>query len=349
MARAKRGYIVQNEEFGWWELRTQADNWSYTGAPANWSRQRTNICANATVICNSQQSNSGQRLPIHLRMLLDEFANIGQIPEFEAKVATMRKYEISVAIILQSLTQLQKMYKDNWSEIVGNCDTTIYLGGGADTVTTKWVSELFGKETRIVMNHTFGRTASTSMNRQGVELMAAAQIRVMPEDVCLVIPKSLFAYRGKKYMTHNHPQRELVESLDTYYFDREKTIYLDQRMPETDTQEETPEEVHGQVEEPTQEEELEKHEEETQKKQIAQEAAMNRDAEGEEIIEEPKDVQAEEAKFEEKVATKGQQERGLNYKEAASKLVVGNEEAWGVEELVFGESLAGDQAESSKQ
>ena len=109
--------------------------------------------------------------------MLDEFANIGKIPEFDQKVATIRKYEISVSIILQSLAQMKKMYKDDWSDITGNCDTTIYLGGGADTETTKWVSELLGKETRVVMNVSFAKTGgSTSMNRQGVELFTPAEL-----------------------------------------------------------------------------------------------------------------------------------------------------------------------------
>ena len=183
--------------------------------------------------------------------MLDEFANIGKIPEFEQKVATIRKYEISVSIILQSLSQMKNLYKDNWSEISGNCDCTIYLGGGADTETTKWISELLGKETRAVMNASFGKSGSMSINRQGVELFTAPQLRTMDEDDCIVLLKSMYAYKGKKYKTIDHPEYPLLSSLKAYYFNPEKIEYL--RRNDSNYDDEylpTPEEEHGDIEDP---------------------------------------------------------------------------------------------------
>ena len=166
--RAKEGNIVENPKFGWWELRTKQNELVFYRGTKELALHALELLKQGGVVANSTQSNHGQRLPIHLRLMLDEFANIGKIPEFEQKVATIRKYEISVSIILQSLSQMKNLYKDNWSEISGNCDCTIYLGGGADTETTKWISELLGKETRAVMNASFGKSGSMSINRQGV-------------------------------------------------------------------------------------------------------------------------------------------------------------------------------------
>lgn len=344
LKRATEGTIVHNPEFNWYELRTRSDELVlHRGKPEMVKEALKDLQEHGQVICNNKQSNSGQRLPVHLRMLLDEFANIGQIPEFETKVATIRKYEISVSIILQSLTQLQKMYKDNWAELVGNCDTTIYLGGGADTVTTKWVSELLGKETRAVMSETFGKSASTSINRQGVELLSPAQIRTMEEDQCIVIPKSLFAYKGKKFMTHNHPQRPLVESLDPYYFDRMKQEYLKENLMDSDDDyEETPEDVHGEVVNETPLEEEERYDKEQEKEQRKEESEINRDAEGEKVIEDAKDVDISNEEFAEKVATENQREEDYSVKDRVQEMTNINEDTWGVEELIFSSSVADD-------
>ena len=348
LQRAQQGTIVENTDFGWYELRTKNDELVLHRGKAEMVEDALeDLIKNGKVICNSEQSNSGQRLPVHLRMLLDEFANIGQIPEFETKVATIRKYEISVSIILQSLTQLQKMYKDNWAELVGNCDTTIYLGGGADTVTTKWVSELLGKETRAVMSETFGKSASSSINRQGVELLSPAQIRTMPEDQCIVIPKSLFAYKGRKFMTHNHPQRELVESMAPYYFNRNKQDYLKEfdLSYNDDDYEETPEDEHGEVEDNTPMEEEGRYDVEQEKRQASEEAAINRDAEGEKIITEAKDVDDLGQEFADKVATEKQKDEGYNTEKKVEDMTGINKESWGVEELSFLASGADDYEE----
>ena len=98
------------------------------------------------LLCDKADDVYGGRLPVHVRCLLDEFANIGQIPKFEKLIATIRSREISASIILQSQSQLKAIYKDNADTIVGNCDTTLFLGGKEKT-TLKEISEILGKET----------------------------------------------------------------------------------------------------------------------------------------------------------------------------------------------------------
>ena len=126
------------------------------------------------LLCDKADDEYGGRLPVHVRCLLDEFANIGQIPKFEKLIATIRSREISASIILQSQSQLKAIYKDNADTIVGNCDTTLFLGGKEKT-TLKEISEILGKETIDSFNtgESRGREVSHSLNYQklGKELM----------------------------------------------------------------------------------------------------------------------------------------------------------------------------------
>ncbi len=173
--------------------------------------------------------NKGNRMPIHVRFLLDEFANTGKIPDFSEKVATIRKYEISVTIILQSLQQMKNLYEKEWEAISGNCDNTIYLGGGADTVTTEWMSKLLGKETRAIQGLTFNsgnQGGSTSINRQGVELFSPSQLRTMDESECIVLQKSLHAYKGKKFPATSHKNWKYVAETPSYIFKGERQSFL---------------------------------------------------------------------------------------------------------------------------
>ena len=128
------------------------------------------------LLCDKADDEYGGRLPVHVRCLLDEFANIGQIPKFEKLIATIRSREISASIILQSQSQLKAIYKDNADTIVGNCDTTLFLGGKEKT-TLKEISEILGKETIDSFNtsETRGRELSHGLNYQklGKQLIAA--------------------------------------------------------------------------------------------------------------------------------------------------------------------------------
>ena len=133
------------------------------------------------LLCDKADDEYGGRLPVHVRCLLDEFANIGQIPKFEKLIATIRSREISASIILQSQSQLKAIYKDNADTIVGNCDTTLFLGGKEKT-TLKEISEILGKETIDSFNtsETRGRELSHGLNYQklGKQLMTEDEIAV---------------------------------------------------------------------------------------------------------------------------------------------------------------------------
>ena len=303
LERAKHAAVRRNETTGLYDVVTEdGELVCFRGTKKAAKKALEGITEGGYVLANRDRSNDGLRLPVHLRLLLDEFANIGKIPEFEKKVATVRKYEISVAIILQSLSQLQNMYEKNWSELAGNCDTTLYLGGGADTVTAKWISELLGKETRIVMNVSYGRGGgSTSLNRQGVELLAPAQLRVLPDDECIVIPKSLYAYKGKKYMTPDHPRWEEVKKCGPYYWSREKARYFDEEAHRGEPAEEEellPEELSPE------EEEIRK-EQNREYRQKAEECRGNLDAAGNRLISEPKPLDEMESPSAERLHTGG--------------------------------------------
>lgn len=161
-----------------------------------------------TLYYTAETKCKGLRLPIHVRFLLDEFANIGQIPDFEQKLSTMRKYEISCAIIIQNMAQLETMYKESWKTIVGNCDEFIYLGGH-ESSSTEYVSKMLGKQTIKSRNssRTYGRQGSNnvSLNATGRELMTPDEIAHMSDQDCLVMVKGVMPFFDKKYDLKKHP------------------------------------------------------------------------------------------------------------------------------------------------
>ena len=148
----------------------------------------------------------GARCPVHVRLILDEFANIGQIPDFDQKLATMRKYEISCSIILQALSQLKDLYKDKWNTIVGNCDTKLFLGSD-DSETIKWLLEMLGKKTTTVQSTSYQAKGqgSTSYNKSSIEVMTVDQVSMMQDDECLVRIRGVRPHYGKKYELTKHP------------------------------------------------------------------------------------------------------------------------------------------------
>ena len=140
------------------------------------------------LLCDKADDVYGGRLPVHVRCLLDEFANIGLIPKFEKLIATIRSREISASIILQAQSQLKAIYKDNADTIVGNCDSTLFLGGKEKT-TLKELSETLGKETIDLYNtsETRSNQKSFGLNYQktGKELMSQDEITVMDGGKCI--------------------------------------------------------------------------------------------------------------------------------------------------------------------
>ena len=180
------------------------------------------------LLCDKADDEYGGRLPVHVRCLLDEFANIGQIPKFEKLIATIRSREISASIILQSQSQLKAIYKDNADTITGNCDTTLFLGGKEKT-TLKEMSELLGKETIDSFNtsETRGRELSHGLNYQklGKELMTQDEIAVMDGGKCILQVRAVRPFFSDKFDITKHPKYKYLSDADPKNaFDMEKHI-----------------------------------------------------------------------------------------------------------------------------
>lgn len=156
----------------------------------------------------------GGRLPVHVRCLLDEFANIGNIPRFEELLATMRSMEISANVIIQNLSQLKKMYKDSWENVLGNCDSLLFLGGQEPT-TLEHISKTLGKETIDIRSHnrTRGRQGSTSENDGilGRELMTVDELKTMKDNECILFVRGIYPFFCNKYKIERHPNYKLLE------------------------------------------------------------------------------------------------------------------------------------------
>ena len=180
------------------------------------------------LLCDKADDVYGGRLPVHVRCLLDEFANIGQIPKFEKLIATIRSREISASIILQSQSQLKAIYKDNADTIIGNCDTTLFLGGKEKT-TLKEMSEILGKETIDSFNtsETRGRELSHGLNYQklGKELMTQDEIAVMDGGKCILQLRGVRPFFSDKYDITKHPNYKYLSDFDKKNaFDMEKEL-----------------------------------------------------------------------------------------------------------------------------
>ena len=180
------------------------------------------------LLCDKADNEYGGRLPVHVRCLLDEFANIGQIPKFEKLIATIRSREISASIILQSQSQLKAIYKDNADTIAGNCDTTLFLGGKEKT-TLKEMSEILGKETIDSFNtsETRGRELSHGLNYQklGKQLMSEDEIAVMDGGKCILQLRGVRPFFSEKYDITKHPKYKYLSDFDKKNaFDMEKHL-----------------------------------------------------------------------------------------------------------------------------
>ena len=180
------------------------------------------------LLCDKADDEYGGRLPVHVRCLLDEFANIGQIPKFEKLIATIRSREISASIILQSQSQLKAIYKDNADTIVGNCDTTLFLGGKEKT-TLKEISEILGKETIDSFNtsETRGRELSHGLNYQklGKQLMTEDEIAVMDGGKCILQLRGVRPFFSDKFDITKHPNYKYLSDYDKKNaFDMEKHL-----------------------------------------------------------------------------------------------------------------------------
>ena len=169
------------------------------------------------LLCDKADDEYGGRLPVHVRCLLDEFANIGLIPKFEKLIATIRSREISASIILQAQSQLKAIYKDNADTIVGNCDSTLFLGGKEKT-TLKELSETLGIETIDLYNTSETRSNANSygLNYQktGKELMSQDEITVMDGSKCIFQLRGVRPFLSDKFDITKHKNYKLLEDYD---------------------------------------------------------------------------------------------------------------------------------------
>ncbi len=178
------------------------------------------------LLCDKADDFYGGRLPVHVRLILDEFANIGQIPAFDKLIATIRSREISASIILQSQSQLKAIYKDSADTIVGNCDSTLFLGGKEKT-TLKEISELLGKETIDSYNRSENRgtqiSHGLSYQKLGKELMTQDELAVMDGGKCIFMLRGVRPFFSDKYDLTRHPNYKYTADADPQnVFDMER-------------------------------------------------------------------------------------------------------------------------------
>ena len=191
------------------------------------------------LLCDKADDFYGGRLPVHVRFILDEFSNIGQMPKFVKLIATIRSREISASIILQAQSQLKAIYKDNADTIVGNCDTMLFLGG-KEKGTLKELSEVLGKETIDLYNtgESRGKEVSHSLNYQktGKELMSMDELSVLDGSKCILQLRGVRPFLSNKYDLTKHPKFGLTSDADEKnLFDVEKFLSHKLRIKPDDT------------------------------------------------------------------------------------------------------------------
>lgn len=169
------------------------------------------------VLANRANFKYGGTLPVHVRCIMDEFANIGQIPDFDKVIAFVRSMGMSLNVIIQNLAQLKARYEKTWEVITGNCDSLLFLGGQEES-TLKYISEALGKETIDIRgyNRTKGKSPSTSENNSilGRELMQPNEVATMPISDCIVRIRSHNPFYCSKYPIEQHPNYKFLEDYD---------------------------------------------------------------------------------------------------------------------------------------
>ena len=169
------------------------------------------------ILCDKADNEYGGRLPVHVRLLLDEFPNLGKIPNFERLIATIRSREISACVILQTQSQLKHLYKDSMDTIIGNCDSTLFLGGREKT-TLEETSKMLGRESIDVYNtsRTRGSQESYGQNYQklGRELMTLDELAVLDSNMCILQIRGERPFLSSKYDITKHPNYRYLSDWD---------------------------------------------------------------------------------------------------------------------------------------
>ena len=178
------------------------------------------------ILVDIADHSTNHRLPRHLRFLLDEFPNIGLIPDFQILISTIRSRDIACTLIYQSLDQLKSQYKDDWGTIYENCDSLIVLGAGGKPENLEFFSKALGKATIEVMNTSENKGGQGSYTKSyqalGRELMTPEEIRTMPRNWCLLMISGVVPFYSHKYDLKQHPNYHLVEEKGNQPFDYEK-------------------------------------------------------------------------------------------------------------------------------
>jgi type IV secretion system protein VirD4 len=190
------------------------------------------------LLCDKADDEYGGRLPVHVRCLIDEAANIGQIPKLEKLMATIRSREISACLVLQAQSQLKSIYKDNAETIIGNCDSAIFLGGKEETTLKSW-STLLGKETIDMYNTsiTKGNQESHGQNFQklGKDLMSIDELAVMSGEKCILQLRGVRPFLSNKYDITKHPNYQHLSDADPRNaFDIERHLSTKLKLSLTD-------------------------------------------------------------------------------------------------------------------
>ena len=191
------------------------------------------------LLCEKADDVYGGRLPVHVRCLIDECANIGQIPNLEKLVATIRSREISACLVYQTKSQIKATYKDNADTIVGNMDTQVFLGG-SEPSTLKDLSEALGKETIDTFNtsDTRGNSPSygTNYSKLGKELMSRDELAVLSGAKCIVQLRGVRPFLSNKYDLTQHPNYRFTSDADKkYHFDIQQFLSSQAKLKPSDT------------------------------------------------------------------------------------------------------------------
>lgn len=215
LERAKKAHAVCRENSGTYSLVTEeGEIIASRGTKEEADRELSLIREGGHILPNSQQSMSGARLPVHVRIFLDvrKGSETGRIPSMDMWVATSRKYEISYSIMTDSVAQLKKIYKDDWPDITGNCDTVIYFGGDTDGDTIEWVSNRANAQTtQASETPPLAYQANIRFGKQKADPLLVKDLGSLPKDECIIIHKAMPAYKGPKYILANHPMWPLIE------------------------------------------------------------------------------------------------------------------------------------------
>lgn len=211
------GRIVYNEDFNWYELRTGSGYMLGHRGSRQEAEKAMSLIKKGSVQSNTKQSHDGERLPIFLRCELDEYPSTN-IPGFPNIQSQIRKFAISADVIIQSMAQLQYKHKDEWETLSSNCSNVVYLGGGLDDGTTKWLSAQVGMETRRTKSRSKSNTGGSSTTSEtGEVLFSQAQFRTLggiKRDKCIVMAPGINPYIGDKYPTQDHPNYDLMRKLN---------------------------------------------------------------------------------------------------------------------------------------